>query len=674
MTIHFKTQLLAATAVIAATATGAQAQVAFPAAEIRGMGASSIAVILPQELNCISGNNALGKNDGNTSSVVEANYTGTDLNFNCGASTETPIQPNITGRYISTGSGTGKSSWKGITNALTGGSGLIFPNAFRTGGVSTGDAWTNVHFAMSDSPITGPLAGTELAAFNTASATKKAGAAIQFPLYVLPVAIAYSPIYGKKVAENIDLKFNVAKPVVAGSVASPVLLGGLRLTKAAYCGIFNGHITNWNDSKIEAANVTTDAKNKPITLSLRDPNDTAERWRDIGVPIRLVGRLDKSGTTDIFTRHLAATCGVAGILATGQANKYVRAAETLPYDSASGIDMTSVKSDSNIKPATTSTSTSIAGSADMISGAYYASGAIVTTGTGKGPEATGKFIVANGTSDVAAAIDMAPDKISGTDSNILLNGKIGYVAADFVAPSPGKTLVAAALEQGKTALGKTAPKDMLKAIYLMPSANNATTAFGTILPPQSDKNGVFSAKVTTNSRANPLDWVNVLYATGSTLANPTTGYPITGTTQFLTGTCFADAAVRNGVVTFLNLTLGNLKIDSTGKSIGDNTFTGTAIGKSGFKAQIGIAPMPASWVKAITETFLKYSNDKDGKTFLGDRALYIQNGLPTTTAQAANLSGAPTTSSQTTVKGKLVTTITYNAATRNPGCNNGEGL
>jgi len=656
MTIHFKTQLLAATAVIAATATGAQAQVAFPAAELRGMGASSIAVILPQELNCISGNEVVGVNDGTSSSVAEGNYTGSDGAFNCASAS---IQPNITGRYVSTGSGTGRTSWKGITNALTGASGLIFPTAYGT-------SWTNVHFAMSDAP----LSSTELSAFNTASAakgvaasgstpaTKGAGAAIQFPLYVLPVAIAYNPVYGTKVDTGAQLKFNVTNPVVAGTTA----LGGLRLTKAAYCGIFNGYITNWNDAKITASNTYLDAKKKVQTKSLRDEtNDTLTRWNADGVPIRLVGRLDKSGTTDIFTRHLTSVCG--GVAMSG-ANKYTQAAETLPYAASSAIDMTSVKSDSNIKPSVSSTS--LAGTADMISGAYYASGAIVTT---KGNEALGKYIVASGTGNVAAAINMAPDKASASDANVLLNGKIGYVAADYVAPAPGRTLLAAALEEGNTA-------STSKPIYLMPTAANATVAFGTkILPPQSDKSGKYLSTA-AGDRANPLDWYNALYFVGSTLANPATGYAITGTTQFLSGTCFASPAVRNGMVTFLNATLGNLTVNSANAKISPNLFDGTATGKVGFKAQIGIAPMPAAWTTAITETFLKYSVQKaaDGTTLLGSRGLYIQNGLPTaaglgkgkTTLLAADLPTAATS----VVKGKTV----QNEAGPNPNCTNGEGL
>jgi hypothetical protein len=325
--------------------------------------------------------------------------------------------------------------------------------------------------------------------------------------------------------------------------------------------------------------------------------------------------------------------------------------------------MTSVKSDSNYKPSVSSSS--LAGTADMISGAYFASGAINTS---KGNEALGKYILANGTGDLASAINLAPDKASASNANVLLNGKIGYVAADYVAPTPSRTLLSAALEQGNSA-------STSKPIFLMPTAANATVAFGTkILPPQSDKSGKY-VSTAAGDRANPLDWYNALYFVGSTLANPATGYAITGTTQVLTGTCFVDKAVRNGMATFLSATLGKITLNSANTKISPNMFIGAATGKVGFKAQIGIAPMPAAWATAIQETFLKYSLQKaaDG-TLLGARGLYIQNGLPTaaglgkgkTALLAADLPSAATS----VVKGKTV----QNEAGPNPNCTSGEGL
>ncbi|NWP47880.1 hypothetical protein GY986_25895, partial [Escherichia coli] len=61
--------------------------------------------------------------------------------------------------------------------------------------------------------------------------------------------------------------------------------------------------------------------------SLRDSADAVARWNADGVPVRLVGRLDRSGTTDIFTRALAAQCG-----SVASGNNYATNAETLPYN------------------------------------------------------------------------------------------------------------------------------------------------------------------------------------------------------------------------------------------------------------------------------------------------------------------------------------------------------
>lgn len=608
-----KSQLLAASAVAALVGGTAQAQVAYPTAELHAMGASSVAVVLPRELNCVGPagtKNNVGKNDGTSAPITEGAYTGTDAPFDCATQA---IQPNIGGKYISTGSGGGKTAWKNIdaSTFFTGAAGAIFPSAFGT-------TWSNPHFVMSDSP----LSASELSTFAAASATKKAGAAIQFPLYVLPVALAYNPVYGVKTnpdTTTTNLSFNIGQPVsVAGNV-----VGGLRLSKKVYCGIFNGYITNWNDPKITALNLKIVNK-KAVAVSLKDDNDSQARWDADGVPIRLVGRLDKSGTTDIFTRHMAATCGAS--LDVGQANKYLNAAETLPYSAASGIDLTKERSDTNLKPSVSTAS--LAGTADMISGVIF-DGTVIRSGrlpdgsAGSYTESLGKFIVADGSGKVAGAINLAADKASASDATVLLNGKIGYIGADFVRPAASQTLHAAALEQGTSNATK-------KPVFLLPTALNAQAAFGTkILPPQSDKGGKY-VKTGTLLRSNAADWYNALYNGDSTLANAPVGYPITGTTQFVTGTCFADPKVRNALVAFLNASLGNLKFTAANAKLSADTFTGVKAAKQGIKASMGIAPLPKAWKVAITQTFLEKSKNKaaDG-SLLGDAALYIQAGLPT---------------------------------------------
>lgn len=77
-------------------------------------------------------------------------------------------------------------------------------------------------------------------------------------------------------------------PMTAGSVVLAYNLPGvedLKLSREAYTGIFLGKITNWNDPAITKHNPGTKLPDKSITI---------------------VRRSDGSGTTYVFTKHLAA--------------------------------------------------------------------------------------------------------------------------------------------------------------------------------------------------------------------------------------------------------------------------------------------------------------------------------------------------------------------------------
>lgn len=665
MSNNLKTQLLMATAMFTASSTAVFAQATpvlqYPAAELHGMGASSIAVVLPREMNCFgpsTGPNKVGDSNGSAQNLsAEGAYTPTGgTTFNCATQ---HIQPDVGGKYISTGSGAGRNAWRNLSTiaALPGTSAT---NKFPTEFGASAAAWPSPHFIFTDSP----MASSDISTYATNAATKKAGALIQVPFYVLPVAVAYNPVYGRKA--GVDYKFNVANPVL-GYDGQPA--GGLRLSKQVYCGIFNGYITNWNDVRIEALNVAPKAK---TATSLRDPADSPTRWSTDGAPIRLVGRLDNSGTTDIFTRHLAAACG-GGIMGTGRPNLYLNNAQALPYNTSSGINLPT----SGSYKTTATNGTAFAGTTNLISGAVF------TIGSGiSGTEAPGKFLLANLSDGVAAAIEAAPDVPSASDSAFLLNGKVGYVGADYVRPSLSQTLHGAALEVGNSAQTK-------KPVYLTPTAANATTAFGTLItPPESDKSGKY-VKGGLFSRSNPADWYEALYSGASTLANPPVGYPITGTTQLVTGTCFADPAVRNALVAFLTGSLGRLTAAATTvpdkKTLG-LMFTGTAVKTLGIKSQMGIAPLPKAWATALYETFLVRSKMKsaDG-SLLVDRNLYIQNGVPTlkgtgtvdqatglkrTTVKNVLVAADLASKVSNTVKGKTV----YTEAGPNSTCEAGSGV
>ena len=79
-------------------------------------------------------------------------------------------------------------------------------------------------------------------------------------------------------------------PMTAGSVVFAYNLPGvdsLELSREDYCGIVNGDITNWNDPAIAEANPGVELPDTPIS------------W---------IHRSDGSGTTFLFTNHIATAC------------------------------------------------------------------------------------------------------------------------------------------------------------------------------------------------------------------------------------------------------------------------------------------------------------------------------------------------------------------------------
>lgn len=275
------TLLAVTTAIGMVPATQAFATNEYDAATLRGNGASGVAVVVAESLNCFGGtNNPIGLGTGATNPVADHVYTpakptsGNPV-YDCATMS---IQDAVNGQYISTGSSAGKNNWKNF-NAVSG----ITTNPFGT--------WSNIHYAWSESPIN----AADITTYNT-SAKPTAGNPIQLPLLVFSVGFSYMPTYGKVLtgAGVEELTLNVKFPRTTQN------LGGLRLSKTSYCGIVNGTITNWNDPALKADNGGQ---------SLMDPQDDLTRWNTTGVPIKLVARQEGSGTTNVFTRAMTAQCG-----------------------------------------------------------------------------------------------------------------------------------------------------------------------------------------------------------------------------------------------------------------------------------------------------------------------------------------------------------------------------
>ncbi len=653
-----KIRLLTATTLVAISAT-ANAQTVLPVlpnAELRGAGATAVGPITTTFLNCIGQPNAdaagnpvtlptglwyYGTNSNQQLTQTPGNYTpatpsATNPGFNC--ATE-EVQPNFEGKYVGTGSGTGRNWWSRFSNQLpgTGTSGTNI-NPFAPVGTTQ---WTNVQYAFSE----GPISTTDLTTYNT-NAAPTAGAPIQVPFYVVPVALAYSPKYGVDTSTSTDLNFNVKVPVKATINGVTTVVGGLRLNRDLYCRIFNGQITNWNHADIQRLNGGS-ATNAGLPLGAA-ADVTSGRWASEGAPIRLVGRLDSSGTTDIFTRHLAAVCpGVASTNALDTnanndfTNKFIRAGDSLPYASSSTINLTSFLSTTRYFPG--NTSSSLAGSIQSISGAVFdrVAGTINTT---QGAEAAGLFMVADGSSGVEAAVraEGANLNTSTVNANIKLNGKLGYISADWVIPAPSRTLHSAALPQG-----------LSTTVFKVPNALEGGKAVGTLLPPQTiATSGAFNTTDARTSnlggtllRSRPQDWSQALYPNSLTgLAAPTGGYAITGVSYLLTYTCFNTTAKRLAVANVLGVATGKVTKLTAVKVVGGtntatlnaNTFRGTGGTSFGIFAQLGIGIVPAAWQNAIAETFTKRSTQASGGTTLGALNLWIQDRAP---AKATDFDG-----------------------------------
>ena len=163
--------------------------------------------------------------------------------------------------------------------------------------------------------------------------------------------------------------------------------------------------------------------------------------------------------------------------------------------------------------------------------------------------------------------------------------RIGYVGPDYVLPYVQSTDTNAYELESATLQNSSGN-------WEAPSPNTANTAFGSIQPPQSNKNGSYcSSCLNWGMRNDPTAWVEGLSPTAA-LANPTASgaYPLVGTTNGLAYTCYHNAKEFKtlvGTMSFVDLQAINY---DTGK---------------GILAKAGLSPLPLQWRKAIEGTFIK---------------------------------------------------------------------
>ena len=362
------------------------------------------------------------------------------------------------------------------------------------------------------------------------------GPLVQFPFAITPIAFAYNSVYEKWInssGQETDYHFNIQYGRQDGS-------GGLRLSPTTYCQIFNGQITNWNDSALTADNGG---------VPLYDPNDPNKgSW---SVPLQIVGRSDSSGATSIFTRHLANVCaGMSG-------NQYTTGASTLP--------------------------STLQGPTYNVNNPNY---------PGVSGETPGLFTLAPNNSGVAqyTAFTAVPGgsnpsncTVSGATACIQL-GRITYSGTDYVLPYVADT-------QLNTYNLNTATLENSSGNWEEATPATAQSAYSVIQPPQSKGNGQYCASCTNfGLRTDPTAWVQSNSPT-ALIANPTNSgaYPVVGTANWLTYTCYASKNQDKSLTGVI-------------KYISEEPINYDA--NKGILAAAGLAPLDKQWRKAIQSTFI----------------------------------------------------------------------
>jgi phosphate transport system substrate-binding protein len=182
--------------------------------------------------------------------------------------------------YAPVGSGAGKRALANHDGSNSTATGLGTPAASNTVPYTStlfpAYGYPTLHFAGSDDVIT----QTDVNLYNTNGGPANYGAILQIPAFSTTVTI---PFNGKDGNGNA---LAISNAVPAGGSS------GLNLSRQAFCGIFSGHITKWDNPILTALNGGSPLGTGTITV---------------------VHRADGSGTTFLTTNALKAQCaGVFG--------------------------------------------------------------------------------------------------------------------------------------------------------------------------------------------------------------------------------------------------------------------------------------------------------------------------------------------------------------------------
>ena len=183
---------------------------------------------------------------------------------------------------------------------------------------------------------------------------------------------------------------------------------------------------------------------------------------------------------------------------------------------------------------------------------------------GPGP---GKFTLVAGSTGIAAAISFTAVPPLGSS---ITQGRLGYLGGTYIMPYSTNNGLPYTLHSASL-------KNSGSGAFVRAMPTTAATAFALQTAPETGGTTLWG------TRNNPADWVR-LSATGSSasLANPSAGYPITGTVNFLGYSCYSSSARTAAIHDYVTFWLNNPTI----------------------LTNAGLAAVPASWKTAITDTFL----------------------------------------------------------------------